>query len=380
MLPRVKSDATTPPILLCGPPPSAVGGGPTQVRNMLASPHADRFTHVHFETGSRGSESPARDEPRLAMLLRVATSPVALAWTLLRRRPRVVHLNSAMDHKAFWRDLVYLWVAKALGRKTVLQLHGGSLRTLCAGAPMRWMVRSVYSMPDALVVLARSEQRELRDLGVVDRVSVIPNGVDVAEYAGGSERVHGGRVRSMAFMGRLIRPKGMFEAMEAVRALRADPAFRDAELRIAGSGPARGEIEDWIRQNSMGNAVTLLGSIYGKEKIDFLRSADVFVFPTYHDEGLPYAILESLAAGTPVIATRVAGIPDIIVDGTHGVLIDAKSVPQIVGAVRELARSEEGLRAMSRKCRERAVQEFSLETLAARFGELYERLIRAQAR
>jgi glycosyltransferase involved in cell wall biosynthesis len=362
---------TKPVILLCGPPRSALGGGPTHVHNMLLSPLKDRFELVHFETGSRGRESPAKDEPRLAMLVRAATSPFALAASILRLRPRVVHLNSAMDHKAFWRDLVYLWVAKLLGRKTVLQLHGGSLRALCANPVLRWLVRSAYSMADALVVLAQSERRALAGIGVVARVSIIPNGVDVAQFGDGADRVHSGRVLRMAFMGRLIRTKGMFEAMEAVRALRADSAFRDAELKIAGSGPARGEIEDWIRANSMERAVTLVGSVYGRDKVEFLRQADVFVFPTYHDEGLPYAILESLAAGTPVISTRIAGIPDVIVERVHGVLIDPKSAPQIVGAAHELARSAEALRAMSRSCRARAVEEYSLERLAVRFGDLY---------
>jgi glycosyltransferase involved in cell wall biosynthesis len=364
---------TRPPILLCGPPPSAVGGGPTHVRNLLASPLADRFTLVHFESGSRGSESPARDEPWLAKGFRFLTSPAALAWSILRVRPRVVHLNSAMDPKGFWRDFVYLGVAKALGRKTVLQLHGGSLPALLAKPAMRRMVRSVYSAADALVVLAQSEKRELAQIGVAARVFVIPNGVDVAPFNDGAERVHSGRVRRLAFMGRLIRAKGLFEAMEAARALRAEGGFRDLELRIAGSGPDRGEIEDWIRRNAMEQAVKLVGPVHDRDKIEFLREADVFVLPSDR-EGLPYAVLESLAAGTPVIATRVGGIPDVVVERVHGALIDARSVQQIVAAVHDLARSEEGLRAMSRECRMRAAREFSLERLAARFGELYERL------
>jgi glycosyltransferase involved in cell wall biosynthesis len=341
---------------------------------MLASPLKDHYKLVHVETGSRGTESPAKDEGVYDKIFRIVTSPLVFAWHILRLRPAVVHLNSAMDHKAFWRDLVYLLIGKLFGRKVVLQLHGGSLEELCANPGMRHLARIVFSMPDALVLLANSEKREFEALGVTERLSIIPNGVDVTQYHNVSERIHSGKVRRMAFMGRLIRPKGIFEAMEAVQLLRDEKDFRDVELWIAGSGPVREEVENWIRENAMQECVKLVGSIYGQDKIEFLLDADIFVFPTYHQEGLPYAILESLAAGTPVIASKVAGIPDVVVDRVHGILIDAKDPRQIVGAVHELARSEDSLRAMSRNCRAWAVQQLGLDRLATQFGELYERI------
>ena len=344
------------------------------MRNLIASALSDRYTIIHCESGSRGTESPARDEGASAKIFRVITSPFALATFIARFWPAVVHLNSAIDHRAFWRDLVYLFVSKLFGRKVVLQLHGGSLAEFCGTPGMRRIARTVYSIPDALVLLANSEKRDFGELGVTERLSIIPNGVDVKQYSGPGERTHSGKVRRMAFMGRLIRPKGMFEAMEAVRILRAEEGFRDVELWIAGSGPAKEEIESWNRAHGMDGCVKVVGPIFGRDKIEFLRQADVFVFPTYHPEGLPYAILESLAAGTPVIASKVAGIPDVVVDRVHGILIDAKDPRQIIDAVHELSRSEADLRAMSRSCTIWAKQQLGLERLARQFGDLYENL------
>lgn len=362
-----------PTILVCGPPLSALGGGPTHIRNMLASPLAERYLLAHFETGSRGTESPADDEGMRGKVARLVTSPLALAWQIVRSRPDVVHLNSAMDHRAFWRDLVYMAVCKVLGRKVVLQLHGGSLAELCAGAWMRRMVQAVYAMPDALVLLARSEKRDLATLGV-ERCHVIPNGVDVRQYRIPGVRHHSGQVRRIAFLGRLIRAKGVFEVMEAVRRLRSQPGFSGLALDIAGSGPDEPEIRAWIRDNAMDGCVRLRGSLYGAEKVAFLRAADVLAFPTYHQEGLPYVILESLSAGTPVIATRNAGIPDVVTDRVHGRLIEPKDPAQVVAALRELAGSPATLQAMSRDCMQQATEAFSLERLAAQLQELYEGL------
>lgn len=361
-------------ILICGSPLSAVGGGPTHMNNMLASPLKDRYTLIHFESGSRGTESPAKDEGLHAKVFRIITSPFSLAWQILRSWPAVVHLNSALDHKAFWRDVVYLLVSKFLRRKVVVQLHGGSLSELCAGRWMQGVLRTVFSIPDAIVLLATVEKRDFAELGITERVVVIPNGVDVSQYRGPVERIHSGKVRRLAYLGRLIRAKGIFEAIKAIEILRTEERFSDIELRVAGSGPAREEIERYISDHGLGNCVKLVGSIFGSNKITFLRETDVFVFPSYHKEGLPYTILESLAAGTPVITSRVAGIPDIVVDGVHGVLVNTKDPGDIVRAVRQLGQSKDVLRMMSRDCVEQASQKFGLERLATQFEELYEKV------
>jgi glycosyltransferase involved in cell wall biosynthesis len=342
------------------------------MNNMLVSPLKDRYTLIHSESGSRGTESPAKDEGLLAKVLRIITSPFVLAWQILRSRPAVVHLNSALDHKAFWRDVMYLLVSKFFRRKVVLQLHGGSLSELCARRWMQRVLRIVFSIPDAIVLLATVEKHDFAALGIADRLIIIPNGVDVSQYRGPTERVHSGSIRRLIYLGRLVRTKGIFEAMQAVEILRLEPRFREIELRIAGSGPAREEIERFITDRQLVGNVALVGPLYGHDKVKFLQEADVFVFPTYHPEGLPYTILESLASGTPVITSRVAGIPDIVLDRVHGIMVNTKDPADVVKAIHELAESPDALRVMSKCCIERAMQEYGLERLAERFGNLYE--------
>lgn len=362
-------------VLLCGPPSSAVGGGPTHIKNIMASPLSRQYSLVHFETGSRGSESPAKNEAALSKVIRIATSPFALAWCIVRSRPHVVHLNSVLDHKAFWRDFIYFLVSKSLGRRTIIQLHGGSLSALCRGSIMRYLVRRTFSTADAVVLLASSERRDFEaQLGITQNVLVIPNAVDITEYRTSVERVHSGKVCHIAYLGRILRTKGILEAIRAISILRSDDRFKNLRLSIAGSGPDHEEIAKFIDSQGLQACVKLLGPLYGREKLEFLRQADLFLFPSYHPEGLPYAILESLAAGTPVIASRVAGIPDVVVDGVHGILIDPRNPDEIVRGICNLARSPEALRGMSRNCAEWAFQNFGLERLADQFDKLYQRV------
>jgi glycosyltransferase involved in cell wall biosynthesis len=311
----------------------------------------------------------------MAKAARAIVSPCQLAATIVRSRASIVHINSVLDHKAFWRDAVYVLTSKAFGCKVVLQMHGGSLPDLCRRRWVAWIVRRALALPNAIVLLATKEREDFAAQNVVERVSVVPNGVEVDQHDARA-RIHSGRIRRLAYIGRLIREKGVFEAIAAVERLRRHPGFERVELHIAGSGPAQREIEHYVQRRGLAHCVKLVGAVTGAAKSEFYRSADVLVFPTYHLEGLPYSILESLAAGTPVISTRTAGIPDAIVDGVHGKLIEPRDPDAIVAAVLELAASSDRLHRMSQACLGRARDCFSLERLAERFEELYDNLER----
>lgn len=361
-----------PTIILCGPPITALGGGPTHIRNLLNSPLKDRFDLIHFEAGSRGIESPAEEESAIAMLRRLVVSPWALAWHLWRRRPMLVHINSAMDNKAFWRDCVYLGVCKVFRRPVVFQLHGGLLQSICPNRFAKWVVRRCFRLADAVVLLASIEKRDFDRIGIDGRVVVIPNGIDMRDYKGAATRVHSGRVRRLAYLGRLIRQKGVFEAIEAIRVLRNEHGFADIELGIAGTGPALDEIRAYIARYGLDKHVKMLGSVVGSEKALFLESADAFVFPSYHQEGLPYSVIESLAAGTPVIVSRAGGIPDVVIDGVHGLFVEPRDPESLIDALRRLSASPDHLRDMSRHCHQWARDKLGLERLAVEFAALYE--------
>jgi glycosyltransferase involved in cell wall biosynthesis len=357
-------------ILVLGPSPRAVGGGPAHIRNLWASPLAESFRLELFETGSRGRESPARDEPLPAALLRLVVSPFALAWRIARLRPAVIHLNTSVDPRGFWREVLHLLIARLMNQRVLYQIHGGSLERLTAPAWMRPVARTVFGWPDALVVLASAERVQFEQMGGVRRLSVVANAVDVARFRGERPRVHSGQVRRLCYLGRLVDGKGLFETIEAVDRLRREPGYESLELNIAGSGDARARLEAEIARRALGGSVRLVGSLTGDDTVAFLREADVFLLPS-ESEGIPYSVIESLASGTPVVASHVGGIPDVVRDGEHGRLVPPRDPAAIAAALRELASDPERLRAMSRACSDWAGRELGLDRLARQFAAIY---------
>ena len=181
-------------------------------------------------------------------------------------------------------------------------------------------------------------------------------------------------MRRLAYLGRLVADKGIADAVEAVGLLLKSPGFEDVTLRIAGTGEATAELERQIAGLGVSGAVTLVGPLRGDAKVEFLRSADLFVLPTRFSEGLPYTILESLAAGTPIVTTGMGGIADVVTDGEHGAFVRPREPRDIADAVRRLAGDPERVRRMSRACAARAEEHYGLARFARAFGALYESL------
>ena len=113
----------------------------------------------------------------------------------------------------------------------------------------------------------------------------------------------------------------------------------DFELVFIGKGPERDNLEKEIYANSLQEHVTLLGAIPHTELAKWFVESHVLVLPSYR-EGVPNVIMEALASGTPVIATSVGGIPEIVVNGLNGILLDSHQPIDIVKAIKHFSTRE----------------------------------------
>jgi glycosyltransferase involved in cell wall biosynthesis len=359
-------------VILLGPARSAVSGVSTHLNLLFGSRLGEDFELLHFQVGREG-----RSEGPLARLARFVTSPLALAFEILRRDAAIVHINTSLNARAYWRDLAYLLVAKLCGARVVYQVHGGALPRLFfrdRRLPSAFL-RATLKLPDALVVLAQSEFDAYREFVPGQPVIAIPNGIDYAPLARARRApcAKGAPLR-LVYVGRLAREKGLFETLKGLRLARSRGV--SAELVIAGSGPAEPELRERIEALGLRDAVSLSGAVFGEAKAELLGRADVFVLPSY-SEGLPYALLEAMAAGAVVIATPVGAIGDVMSDGLHGRLVPVRDAAAIGAAIESLT-DRARLARMSAACRERVVAAYSIGRVAERFAQLYAELTSAR--
>jgi glycosyltransferase involved in cell wall biosynthesis len=362
-----------PVAILLGPHREAVSGVSTHLNLLFTSPLAGEFSLVHFQVGSEG-----RVEGGAGRLLRLLVSPFRLAAAILARGAAIVHLNTSLNARAYWRDLAYLVVAKLCGARALYQVHGGALpQTFLRGnRVLTALLRLTLQLPDAIVVLARSELDAYREFVPRQQVLALPNGIDCAPYAKPARgRFDGSAPLELVYIGRLAREKGLFEALEGLKLARARGAR--ARIVIAGSGPEEARLRRLAEEIGIADAVSFRGPVFGEDKVKLLGEAHALVLVS-HGEGLPYALLEAMAAGAAVIATRVGAIPDVVVDGVHGLLVPQRSPEAIARAIVRLASEPDSLARMSAACRRRIAGGYSMERLAGEFCRLYSELCAAK--
>lgn len=358
-----------PVVLLLGPHREAVSGVSTHVNLLMGSTLADEFELLHFQVGREG-----RAESAFGRLMRLVFGPLALAATIVFRHVSIVHINTSLNPRAFWRDLAYLLVAKALGARTVYQVHGGALpQAFFAGSNfLTALLARVLRMPDVVVVLAQCELVAYRRFIPGQDVVLLPNGIDCRPF----NRVPtvnspGGPLR-LTYIGRLAREKGLYETLQAVRL--AQELGADCRIVIAGGGPEESRLRRYAQALGIAHRVTFAGPVFGDDKVKVLEGSDVVMLASYA-EGLPYSLLEAMAAGVPVIATPVGAIPDVVSDGIHGVIVPVRDGKAIAEALSSLAIDRERLSWMSRACRRRIRAAFNIDRLSQEMALQYNRLL-----
>lgn len=358
-----------PVILVCGPHREAISGVSTHVNLLMGSSLAEDFELVHFQVGSEG-----RDENALARWLRLAASPFVLFATILFRHVTIVHLNTSLNLRAYWRDLAYLLVARVLRARVVYQVHGGALpQQFFARSPrLTAFLRWTLGLPDLVLVLAKVELDAYRAFIPHQHVVALPNGIDCAPFAQvPTLRSRPGNPLRLVYVGRLAREKGLYETLQGMRLAREMGVV--SHLVIGGDGPEAAGLARSVRMLGLSGRVTFAGPVFGEDKVKLLSGADVAILPSYA-EGLPYALLEAMAAGVPVLATPVGAIPDVVTHGIHGLLVRERDGLAIGEAIASLARDRERLSWMSRACRRRVHAAFSIERVARDLATHYEAL------
>lgn len=220
-----------------------------------------------------------------------------------------------------------------------------------------------------VIALTRREATYLESLGIApDRIRVIPNGVDLSEFGNRGPQRDSQRETNILFVGRIYsRQKGL-ESL--VRAMSLLPRSSRARLRLAG--------EDWggthplasLAANlGIGERIIFLGRLDRPTLLREYADADLFVLPSLF-EPFGIVLLEAMAAGLPIVATRVGGIPEIVVEGRTGLLVDPDRPKQLAEAIRCLCEDESLRNSLGREGRERS-KSYSWETVAAQTKEVY---------
>jgi glycosyltransferase involved in cell wall biosynthesis len=293
------------------------------------------------------------------------------AWLDLRRllqEERVDLLNTHSSLDSWVGFLAWL----ALGKKIKLV----RTRHLSTRVTPNWPTRRLYQAPAAIITTGQGISELLHQrLGVPrERLHTIPTGVDLANFAprppdpGLSARLHLPAGDFVIGTISVLRSwKGHLYLLEAFKQLRE--AGLNAVLLIVGDGPYRPVIQEKIIELGLGEQIRLVG--HQDAVPGWLALMDAFVLASYANEGVPQALLQALAMGKPTVATRVGGIPEVIIPEESGLLVPPKDSRALAQAMTRLVQDQSLRDTLSRRGPQLVSARYSLEQMADAVEALY---------
>jgi len=363
-----RSRGALPRVLMVGPTPPLTGGMAAVIGNLCNSDLVRRCRVTVLNNGKtteQGRPLFAGIASQVALLFRLIGSTVG-------GRAQIVHIHTCSGF-TFWRDCFHGAVAGLLGSHVIWHVHGAKFDDFLAQRNRigRRLVRLAFERASAVIVLSGDWVCRLCRFVPRAKWRVVENGVSVP----GQAPFRKSRQPVFLFLGDLGERKGVRDLVRAVSV--ASYGGFDCRIDVAGNETEPGEraaIEKLIAELGCESRVRLVGVLSGEAKEQALSSAACLVLPSYA-EGLPMAVLEAMAYGMPVIATRVGAIPEVVTDGHEGFLIEPGDVEALADRMLKLSNDPELRKRMGQAARRRVEAKYSLDVMVERIMDVYREVL-----
>lgn len=358
--------------------PYPVVGGLEKQAHELAKALIAQGLAVHVVSGKILPDQPDREivegVPVIRILwstqklLRFLRAPLDVASALWRRRRSfdVIHL-----HQYSWVGLYVILLAKLLGKPILTKLPnvGDSGLPGQRRQPLGWLRQAILLQSDAIVAMSAESAAELKDAGYCrDRVLLTPNGIALPSMPvrAPSDEMNADACQ-IVFVGRLVEQKQLDVLLDAWAIVCTD-GTHDAMLAIWGEGPVENALKHQCSERGIAKRVHFAGHV--ESAASKLPEMDILVLPS-QNEGNSNAILEAIAAGLPVVSTRVGGTPMLVGDEGKPFLCPPGDAHALSALLHRLIK-DRGLRvATGMAMRRRAEQHFDIRRIAQTYVKAY---------
>ena len=333
----------------------------TNLRQLIARPFAYLAALVVIVRHNIGSPN--------YLLGGLATFPLAVSIGANMRRAGTLHVHA---HFANHPAAAALVISRVFGIPYSFTGHGADLQV------DQHMLRRKVEEASFVRAISEDGRRFIAahaSPGSTGKLVVVPCGIDTRSFEGGAGDDPPSTPATLLCVATLYEVKGHAYLFEACARLLA--AGRGVRCLLVGDGPDRGVLEEQVARLGLAEHVTFLGPRVRTEVIELMHEADILVVPSIptssgRREGLPVVLMEGMAAGLPVIASAISGIPELVEHEVTGLLVLPKDPQALASAIDRLLEDPELRRTIIAGGRRRVREEYDLDVLSAKLTRLFE--------
>lgn len=286
-------------------------------------------------------------------------------------------LNPSIIHAHFGFDAVkMIWFASHFRIPLVISFYGSDVSRLPSEFGWKRRYKKLAAAGSHFIAATQFMKKQLIDLGFpVDKISVVRFGVDLqsSPFLERNQTNH-----KLMMVGRMVEKKGFKYAIQAVHKLRMENI--DVNLHLYGNGPLMPELKNLTKSLELNGAVTFRGYQPIENVLEAHKDYAIMLAPSVAAkdgdmEGLPNTILEAMARGTPVVASRHAAIPEVVEDAETGFLVDEADSDALANTLKNIFQNKYDLEQIRKRARKRVEEDYSVTRMVSEVEHIYDELI-----
>ncbi len=346
-------------------------GGVTNFIQTISENFSNEIDVYHLFIGKS-----IKSESNLVRLFKPITDAIRLFKKIQKNHYDVIHINPSLDLKSILRDGLFMLVINTPShQKAMVFFHGWEeklAQIILKNKFFCFFMRQTFGKAKKIVVLAEKVAKQLIEMGIdKNKIVLMSTMFDGALFDGIKKKSDDNKI-TLLFLSRFAAGKGLMELLDAFNNVRT--LHPGVSLHLVGNGSEKLAVEKKISALNLEENVTLPGYIYGKEKAQELVNADIFILPSY-SEGCPVSLLEAMAAGLPIIATDVGGIPDIITDGENGVLLTSHTPDAIEKGINKMLENKINRQKIGLLNQKIAWENYESKVATPRLEKIYKKIL-----
>lgn len=287
-------------------------------------------------------------------------------WIAHRFHLEVVdHIRAHFLHS---EALAAMWLARLIKKPYSLTVHTSKIHY-----PLS-LIRKMIQNASFITSISQDARDFALRLGA-QKVHLVRNGLNLAEFQSKTYQTASPEIPLLVAVGSLVEKKGFDDLLQAISLLQQEGL--DFQCRIYGEGPERHRLEGLVYDLGLEGVVTMPGTLPFEQLKVEMAQATIFVMPSKRTQvdidGIPTVLIESMAMGVPVVATRIAGIPELVKDGETGLLAEPNNPDSLAKAIKRLLKDRNLQQILSQNGHKLVKSDYNIDITVPKIKRLLER-------